>query len=214
MARVRNPKSKSLKVDFKDTEASGIVEEGDYIVEVDEVELKTSDNSREDYLSFTMKITEGEFKGKKLFHNSSLQPQALFNLRAVLEALGLEVPQGEMDLDPADLIGESCNVSVVHEKYEGKLKARIAEFYGDEEEEEEKPLTKSKEAPKEEEPPAKKTRTKKVKEPEFEVGSKVTFEDDDGEEQTGKITEMDGDSATVKVGKDEWELELSDLTLA
>ena len=54
---------------------------------------------------------------------------------------------------------------------------------------------------------------KKKAAPEFEVGNKVTFEDD-GEEYTGKITAIDGDTVTVKVGKDEWELEVSEITLA
>src|ERR1700758_1167526 len=224
MATSRSAKAKkSLAVDFSDTEASGIIAEGDYNLEVTDVELKTSDNSGADYLSFTFAVEDGEFKGKKVWHNCSLQPQALFNLRALLEALGYEVPQGPMDLDPADLIGNTCMAAIVHEKYEGKTKARIAEFLKAEEEEEveetkpaqknEKKGPKAKPAP-EPEPEAPTSKKKVKKAAVMEVGSTVTFEDDDGNTLTGDITAMEDGNATVLVGEDEWELEESDLTLA
>lgn len=226
MATKRNAakSKKALSVDFSDTEASGVVEEGDYLIELDEVEQKTSESSGADYLSLEFKIVEGDFKGKKLWHNCSLQPQALFNLRGVLEALGFEVPTGVMELDPADLIGSTCGASVTHEVYEGKTKARIAEFFSAEElggeEAVEEPVAPAKKGPAkkatEPEPaaPSKKKKVTKAAEPEIEVGSMVTFTDDDGEELSGKVTAVDGDTATVKVGKEEWELDLGDLTLA
>lgn len=223
----RGKKASGVKVDFSDTEASGIVEEGDYLIEVDEVEQKDSSTGNP-MLVFTFKITEGDFKGKKLFHNCSLQPQALFNLRGLLEALGMEVPQGVMEFDPADLIGETCGASVVHELYEGKTKARIGEFFSEEElggEEEAaapaaKPAGKKAAAAPAEAPST--TKKKKVAaapaEPEIEVGSAVTFTDDDGNEVSGEVVSIEGENATVKVGigkkAEEWELELGDLTLA
>lgn len=220
MATKRTPGKKKggLSVDFSGTETSAVVEEGDYTVEVVEVEQKTSENSGADYLSMEFKITDGEFEGKKLYHNCSLQPQALFNLRGVLEALGFEVPQGVMELDTADLIGETCNVSVTHEQYEGKTKARISEFYSAEEAAEEEavvaPVKKGAAKKAEAEPAKKGKKTTKAAAPDFAVGNRVKFTDDDGDELEGKITAIDGDSATVKVGKDEWELPMSDLALA
>jgi len=44
------------------------------------------------------------------------------------------------------------------------------------------------------------------------VGDLVSFTDDDGDELSGKVTEITGDTASVKVGKEIWELDLSDLT--
>lgn len=221
----RAPKKSTISVDFSDTESSAVIDEGDYLVEVEEVEKKTSDNSGSDYLSLTLKVSEGPFKGKKLYHNCSLQPQALFNLRGVLEALGFEVPQGTMDLDTADMIGESCGVSVAHEQYQGKTKARPVEFFpaedldGEGESEPAKPVKKAEPAKKaapEPEPPV--SRKKKAAAPTFAVGDKVTFTDDEGNEQTGTITGIEDDSYTVTTGvgkkAEEWELELSDLTKA
>lgn len=241
MARARgnSSKKKGISVDFTDVETQANLEEGDYLLEVDEVEQKESDTSGKDYLSFTFKVAEGEFEGKKVYHNCSLQPQALFNLRGVLEALGIDVPSGPMELDPADLIGETCGATIGLETYEGKPRARIVEFFpADELEAEEEQAAPAKKAAKKEEPAAAKKKPKaeepeeeaeeeapapkakkkaKAAEPEIEVGSTVTFEDDEGDEQEGVVTEIDGDSYTVTVGKgkkaEEWELELADLTL-
>ena len=233
MAR-KPAKKTSINVDFSDTESSAVLPESDYLLKVADVEVRTSENSGADYLSFTMEVAEGEFEGKKVYHNCSLQPQALFNLRNLLEALGLEVPQGAMDLDPADLIDMTCGVSIQHETYEGKTKARPVEFFPEEdlggEEEAEAPAAKvTKKAVKEEpvkktpakkavkeEPaaePAKKVMKKKTVKKEIEVGSIVTFTDDEGDEQEGGVTAIEDDNATVLVDEDEWEIPMSDLVL-
>lgn len=235
MAR-KSRKSAGISVDFSETETNLTIEEGPYLLEVEDVEVKTSENSGADYLAFTFKVVDGKFKGKKVWHNCSLQPQALFNLRGLLEALGYEVPQGPMELDPADLIGEQCGAEVVHEVYQGKKKARVAEFFspgelGEEEEEEEKEEEEEAPAPekgkkqpeleedeedeapepKGKKAPAKRSKGKKAKT--IQVGSTVTFEDDDGATLEGTVISIDGDDVTVDVDDEEWELELGDLTL-
>lgn len=193
-----NRAKRGISVDFSDTESQQVIDEGDYIAEVDEVEVKTSENSGADYLSFKFKVVDHDkFKGKVFYHNCSLQPQALFNLRGVLEALGLEVPQGAMDLDPADLIGLQCGVALVHETYEGKTKAKPAEFFLPEEgEEETQPKVKPAAAAK---PPAPKKKTVKKS---IEVDSSVTFVDDEGNEQSGVVTGITDDMADVQVDED------------
>lgn len=209
MARKPASKKVSISVDFEGVESGVVVPEDDYSVRVSEIEQKISDNSGEPYLAFIFEINDGPHSGKRLWHNCSLQPQALFNLRGVLEALGLEVPSGKMDLDIDDLIGLECGVAVQHETYNGKKKARIVEFVALTEEEETPPPKATKKA--EEPAPAKKT-TKKVKK--IEVGSSVKFTDDEGNELEGEVTAIDGENATVLVDEDEWEIELSELTLA
>lgn len=219
----KSRKAAGISVDFSETETNLTIEEGSYLLEVEDVEVKTSENSGADYLAFTFKVADGKFKGKKVWHNCSLQPQALFNLRGLLEALGYEVPQGQMELDPADLIGEQCAAEVVHEVYQGKKKARVAEFFspdelGEEGEEAPAPEPEPEESegdeapePKDNKAPAKRSKGKKAKT--IQVGSTVTFEDDDGATLEGTVTSIDGDDVTVDVDDEEWELELGDLTL-
>lgn len=222
-------KKSTIAVDFSDTEAQGVLEEGDYLLEVAEVEKKTSDNSGNDYLSIELKVAEGPFKGKKVYHNCSLQPQALFNLRGVLEALGFDVPQGVMDLDVADMIGEQCGASVAHEVYNGKTKARPVEFFpaadldsrGETAPAPTKVVKKSNKPEPEAKAPEPEAPAKRVKgkvKKALGVGDKVTFTDEEGDEQTGAITAVDDDTYTVVVGTgkkaEEWELSLEDLTAA
>lgn len=245
MARAARTSSKSRKkgisVDFEGVSAGSGVPDGTYTVSVEEVSVETSENSGEDYLSWKFKVVGGKMSGRSLYDNTSLQPQALWRLRRVLESLGIEVPDGAMDIDPDELIGLECDVEVANEDYQGKQRSRVVDIFpageggssGEEEEEEEekkpakpaakagktpakKPAKEEEEEEEEEEKPApsrRKTSAAKKSTPEIEVGSKVTFEDD-GEEFSGKVVEINDDSAIVKVGRDEWELSLADLTLA
>lgn len=232
-AKPRASKKSTISVDFSDTETQAIIDEADYRLTVDEVEEKTSDNSGGQYLAITFKVDQDDspFNGKKLYHNCSLQPQALFNLRGLLEALGFEVPQGVMELDPADMIGESCGASVAHEVYQGKTKARPVEFFPEEDlegraEPEAKPTkaaatkvvkkAKDEPAPEPEKPVTKKKKTAAA--PALGVGDAVSFTDEEGDEISGIIKSIEDDAYTVTVGvgkkAEDWELELSDLTPA
>ena len=119
MARRRN----GISLDFSDVQEFEALAEGNYKVKVAEIEMK--EGAKGPYLSFTFDVVG---KKSKLFHNCSLAPQALFNLKRVLEALGMQVPSKAFDLDPDDLVGLTAVVEVGHELYEGKKRARITEF--------------------------------------------------------------------------------------
>lgn len=119
MARKRN----GISLDFSEVQEFEALAEGNYKVKVAEIEMK--EGAKGPYLSFTFDVVG---KKSKLFHNCSLAPQALFNLKRVLEALGMQVPSKAFDLDPDDLVGLTAVVEVGHELYEGKKRARITEF--------------------------------------------------------------------------------------
>ena len=237
----------SVKVDFTGVESGGFeVPDGAYVLMVTGVTQKKSESSGQPYLAWEFKVDEGKYKGRKIWDNTSLQPQALWKLRNMLECMDMEIADGEFELDLDDFEGQKVGAEVANEKYQGKDKPRVVgympemEVDGDgeeeqEEEEEEKPTkpaaktsTKKKEPEPEPEPEeeeeeeeepepepvkttAKKTAKKKVVE--LEVGMSVTFTDD-GEEYTGKIMSIEDDAVEVKVGKDIWELEKSDVTPA
>lgn len=121
-------KKKTIKINFEGVETgTKTLPEGSYVVKVSSVEVKSSSNNT-DYLAFTFEVVEGKYKKSKLFHNCSLQPQALFNLKTVLLALQYEMDSVEFDLDLDMLVDLECEVEVIHEMYEGKKKARIVEF--------------------------------------------------------------------------------------
>lgn len=133
----RRKSSRGITVDLSGVETSATnIKEGVYPVIVEGVTLEESRNSGKPYIKFVFEVSEGGAKGFKLFHNCSLQPQALFNLKAVLQALGFEIPGQAFDLDLGELIGLGCHVEVAHETYEGKKRPRIVDFQGGEDSEE------------------------------------------------------------------------------
>lgn len=121
---------RALKVNMKDVETSVLIPEGDYLVEVAEVEVAESESSGKEYLKWKFEVLEPEScKGQSLYHNTSLQPQALFNLKGVLISLGMNVPNNTLEIDLDDVEGRQMGVTVEHEIYEGKKKARVTETF-------------------------------------------------------------------------------------
>lgn len=129
--------SSSINVDLSGVEASRkAIPEGTYEVVVNEATQKNSRDGNP-MIAFEFEVQEGPHKGAKLYENCSLQPQALFKLKSVLLALGIDIPNKAFDLNLRDLIGLTCEVEVGHEVYEGKKRARILQYNepGDSEEE-------------------------------------------------------------------------------
>lgn len=120
--------SASVNVDLSGVETSRkTIPEGTYTLVVDSATQKSSQGGNP-MIAFEFSVAEGKYRGSKLYENCSLQPQALFKLKSVLIALGMEIPNKAFDLDLKDLIGLTCEAEVGHEVYEGKKKARILEY--------------------------------------------------------------------------------------
>ena len=125
--------SSSVNVDLSGVEASRkAIPEGTYEVVVNEATQKNSRDGNP-MIAFEFEVAEGAHKGAKLYENCSLQPQALFKLKSVLLALGMDIPNKAFDLNLRDLVGLTCEVEVGHEGYEGKKRARILQYNGPEE---------------------------------------------------------------------------------
>lgn len=120
--------SASVNVDLSGVETSRkTIPEGVYTLVVDSATQKNSQGGNP-MIVFEFSVAEGKYQGSKLYENCSLQPQALFKLKSVLIALGMDIPNKAFDLDLKDLIGMTCEADVGHEVYEGKKKARILEY--------------------------------------------------------------------------------------
>ena len=128
--------SSSVNVDLSGVETSRkAIPEGTYEVVVNEATQKDSRDGNP-MIAFEFEVTEGAHKGAKLYENCSLQPQALFKLKSVLLALGMDIPNKAFDLNLRDLVGLTCEVEVGHEVYEGKKRARILQYNDPEESQE------------------------------------------------------------------------------
>src|SRR5690606_24905164 len=119
-------KSRIIEIDMTGVEVGGrLCPDGIHRVRVEDVTPEVSTRSEKPYLAWKFRTVDGSHR---LYHNTSLQPQALFNLKQVLVALGVEVPQSVMKLNLDKLVGRECYVEVEHELYEGRKKARIIDF--------------------------------------------------------------------------------------
>jgi hypothetical protein len=117
-----------ITVDFKGVEGKRqVIPEGDYTFRVDEVTKDMGDKG--EYLAWVFQVEEGDKKGAKVWYNTSLTPQSLWNLRNLLETLGVEIPDGPLDIDLTELVDLSVGGTVVHEEWQGKDRARIADFF-------------------------------------------------------------------------------------
>lgn len=154
-AKRRSSKTNSLKVDFTDVQTRKTLPEGDYEVEV--VSVEEAEGQKAAYLKWTLRVTTGKYSGTQIWNNTSLSPASLWNLRANLEALGYEIPMGVFNLNLDDLKGLTMGISVEHEKYQGKTRAKVADVFpledeeDDEEEEEDEEETEEEEDEEEEE---------------------------------------------------------------
>lgn len=122
-----------IEVDMRGISSGGICPEGIHRVKVHKITREISERSAKPYLAWEFRTSNGY----TLYHNTSLQPQALFSLKNVLLALGYEVPDAVLRLDLRDLKGREAYVEVMHEVYGGKKRARIVQFLMPDEVEEE-----------------------------------------------------------------------------
>jgi hypothetical protein len=129
MAKDKKKKSNVLSLDFEGVEGRVLLPEGDYRVHF--AEASREDGNEHDYIRWTFVVKEGQFEDKKCYTNTSLAPQALWNLRNLLEAAGVDVPDGSMDLDLDNVedLGEDFMVTIVHEDYEDRKTMKVVEYF-------------------------------------------------------------------------------------
>jgi len=186
----RRKKGNVVSVDFTGVKAGGAtVPDGRYKAKIIEVSQEVGQDSGEPYLQLTWEITSEKCNGRELkFDNYSLQPQALWRLKSMLEALEVEVPDGEQDIDFDEIISDEteCIVEVTGEKSpEGKTYARVTGHAPlsdgntvDDEEEDEKPARKPKKPVKDEAD----EEEEEDEEPPKRRGKKPTDDEDEDEE--------------------------------
>ena len=99
---------------------------GYYQAEVVQCEIKQS-QSGNDYVSWGFSVTEGDYSGRKAWHNSSLLPQSLWSFKKTLVALGFpkEDLEGEIQFDPAAVLTQPCTLVVVEYEWQGETRGRV-----------------------------------------------------------------------------------------
>lgn len=126
------PGKELMNIDFRSVPSREALEEGTYLLQVAEVEEKTSSTGNP-MLSITYDVlstsdgspVEGS---RKIWDNYSLQAQALFKLKELFDALGIDT-SAVVDMDVADLVGQQVLAKLVQETYNGELRNRVKKLF-------------------------------------------------------------------------------------
>lgn len=129
MARTSRKKKSSGLVNLSQVEGRIKIPEGEHLISV--AEASSEEGQSGTYIKWKFKVVGGEADGGILYYNTSLAPQALWNLKSLLEALGYDIPEDEFDiLEVLDEFEDlECMGSVEHETYEGKKQSRLVDFW-------------------------------------------------------------------------------------
>jgi hypothetical protein len=126
-SRRSKKKTGAVRVNFKGVETRSLPPEGDYLYKVTEGEQNESGNGN-DQIALIAEQTQGEFKGHKGYLYFPLSENSLWKLAAFMTAVGMEVPQDEVDVDPADFIDKEFVGVIGHDTYNGRKQAKIMDF--------------------------------------------------------------------------------------
>jgi hypothetical protein len=129
--------AKKIRIDFggveKEIRRGGgrvRVPEGDYILKIVDASEETGERSGAKYLRWTFQIAEGEHKGKRLRMNTSLKPDALWNLRNLIHAaLGNNVAGKAVNFDPEKLYGKIVGGAVEDNEFNDRITSQVASVF-------------------------------------------------------------------------------------
>lgn len=131
-----------IRINFAEVEGGfEPVPEGTYEVMVEEVEVRESRSSDNNYLNWRFRILDEEYEGRFLWNITSLSERALFRLKEVFLALDVIAEDDEISIDWEDDVdittssgprlvepeveGLACALVVRIEPYEGKDRNRV-----------------------------------------------------------------------------------------
>lgn len=177
--------ARKVKVDLTGVESYTRASEGIHTAKIASIEL-TQSQGGDDMLKITYEVIKGEDKGCKVFDNIVLTEKALWKLKSLLQAIGMKA-DGKVALDLDKMEGKICDITVIHEEYNGQLRAKVSEVtkagsaaaevdIDDEEEDDEEEETPKKPAKAEKKPT-------KAKKPEPEDDDDEDWDDEDWDEE-------------------------------
>lgn len=122
-----------VTVNFSETSNSDfdVIPAGKYHAKVTSGEMKESgpnaNNPGAQYINWEFTIQEGTQEGRKVWTNTSLLPHALFTLKNLLSAVGLET-SGSLDFEINDVLTNDCILTVGHRDFNGEARAEVKRF--------------------------------------------------------------------------------------
>lgn len=111
-----------MNLDFSNVPSREPLEEGIYTLTIAKVEETTAKSSGNPMLAVEYDVMGCE--GRKLFDNFVLTDKALWKLKELLDALGMDTSV-MVELDPNELVGLQVQAKVVQEEYNGETVNRV-----------------------------------------------------------------------------------------
>ena len=104
------------------------IPEGNYLAKVVEAEAGES-AAGDDMVTWVFEITDGDEAGQRFWYRNVLTTKALWNFRAVLEALGVKVKDSAMNIPLNRLVGRTCALEIVDGEYKNKTISEINDVF-------------------------------------------------------------------------------------
>jgi hypothetical protein len=112
-----------VRVNFTDTEKYGNsslgldpLPTGKYHVAITDIEERESGpqskNPGSIYWNIEFTVQSGDYEGRKVWTNASFLPQALYTIKGIMEALGMETTGNELDIEFDDFLNKELVVKV------------------------------------------------------------------------------------------------------
>lgn len=119
----RRSKSNTVSINFKGVETFTKMEDGENLLKV--VETSLEKGAAGDYIKWVLENEDDA----RVYHNTSLSEKSLWNTKAWLEALGVDVPDDEMELNLEEMVDLEIMGDIELELFEGKKRPRIVDFW-------------------------------------------------------------------------------------
>lgn len=125
---VQKSKKSGEVIDFTGVESSSRWPEGDYVVKVSESSWGESSTGNKQIIN-KYEALKGELKGSTTTDWLTITPKALWRLKKMMEAAGIPVASGKMRVRTEDIEGTKLGITIVHEEYDGKKKAKVSDYW-------------------------------------------------------------------------------------
>jgi Protein of unknown function (DUF669) len=117
------------------------IPEGNYRAKVTSATAGKNKAGDKDMVTWVFEVIDHpKYAGVPFWERTTLNPEALWKFRTILEALGVSVKDSTMSIPLPKLINRTCGIEVVDGEYEGKVVSEINHIFPEvllEEEEEE-----------------------------------------------------------------------------
>jgi hypothetical protein len=103
---------------------------GTYRFRITDAEVKESQKGGQ-YINWKLAVVDGEHADSEMSYMTTLQPHALFGFKALMRAIGYDIPAeaDELDFDPRDALGNEFIGELKEDTYNGDTRNVVGKVY-------------------------------------------------------------------------------------